>query len=107
MEKDSLHALAAKLHAELSEALRADPKSRESLGDMMRDINRLIDNPPAAPPAKAATPAAPAAAPPAAPPLDRSLPDRLEKIAVQFEAHHPTLAASARRLVDLLGEVGI
>src|SRR5258707_765978 len=26
---------------------------------------------------------------------------------VQFEAAHPTLAASARRLVDLLGEVGI
>jgi hypothetical protein len=26
---------------------------------------------------------------------------------VQFEADHPTLAASARRLIDLLGEVGI
>jgi hypothetical protein len=26
---------------------------------------------------------------------------------VQFEAEHPTLAASARRLVDLLNEVGI
>jgi len=36
-----------------------------------------------------------------------SLPDRLERVAVQFEADHPTLAASARRLVDLLGEVGI
>jgi hypothetical protein len=36
-----------------------------------------------------------------------SLPDRLERVAVQFEANHPTLAASARRLVDLLGEVGI
>jgi hypothetical protein len=31
----------------------------------------------------------------------------LERIAVQFEVDHPTLAASARRLVDLLGEVGI
>jgi hypothetical protein len=28
-------------------------------------------------------------------------------VAVQFEAEHPTLAASARRLVDLLNEVGI
>jgi hypothetical protein len=36
-----------------------------------------------------------------------SLPDRLEKIAVQFEADHPTLAASSRRLVDLLGKVGL
>jgi hypothetical protein len=94
MEKDSLHALAAKLHAELSDALRADPKSRESLSEMMRDINRLIDKPAALP---ASSPGA----------TDRSLPDRLEKIAVQFEANHPTLAASARRLVDLLGEVGI
>ena len=57
---------------------------------MMQDINRLIDKP-------AATPGA----------AHGSLPDRLERIAVQFEADHPTLAASARRLVDLLGEVGI
>jgi Domain of unknown function (DUF4404) len=98
MEKDSLHALAAKLHAELSDALRADPESQESLSEMMRDINRLIDKPAASPaPSPASSPGA----------TDRSLPDRLEKIAVQFEANHPTLAASARRLVDLLGEVGI
>ncbi len=90
MDKNSLRDLVAKLHAELSEALRADPKSRESLSDMMRDINRLIDKP------GHSTASA-----------HGSLPDRLERIAVQFEADHPTLAASARRLVDLLGEVGI
>ena len=56
----------------------------------MRDLNRLVDQP-------ADSPGAP----------QRSLPDRLERVAVQFEADHPTLAASARRLVDLLGEVGI
>jgi Domain of unknown function (DUF4404) len=100
MSNDSLHDLVTKLHAELSDALRADPKSRESLSEMMRDINRLIDNP------------ADAAAPPpgtvgAAGTAAGSLPDRLERVAVQFEAAHPTLAASARRLVDLLGEVGI
>ena len=90
MDKKSLHDLVAKLHAELSDALRADPASRESLGDMMRDINRLIDKP-------------------ADPPTSQhgSLARRLERVAVQFEADHPTLAASARRLVDLLGEVGI
>ena len=90
MDQNSLRELAAKLHEQLSEALRADPKSRERLSDMMQDINRLID--------------APAGAPS---PAQRSLPDRLERIAVQFEADHPTLAASARRLIDLLGEVGI
>ena len=90
MDKNSLHDLVAKLHAELTEALRADPASRETLSDMMRDVNRLIDK-------SADTPAL----------AHGSLPDRLERIAVQFEAAHPTLAASARRLVDLLGEVGI
>jgi hypothetical protein len=90
MDKNSLHDLVAQLHAEMSEALRADPKSRESLSDMMQDINRLIDKP-----------ANPVFSP------QGSLPDRLERVAVQFEADHPTLAASARRLVDLLSEVGI
>jgi hypothetical protein len=28
-------------------------------------------------------------------------------VAVQFEAEHPTLAASARRLIELLNEAGI
>jgi hypothetical protein len=44
---------------------------------------------------------------PAPQPADKSLPERLERVAVQFEAEHPTLAASARRLIDLLNEVGI
>jgi Domain of unknown function (DUF4404) len=90
MDKDSLRDLVSKLHAEMSDALRADPESREHLSGMMQDINRLIDKPAAAPA-----------------PAQDSLPDRLEKMAIQFEADHPTLAASARRLVDLLGEVGI
>ena len=90
MDKESLRDLVSKLHAEMADALRADPKSREHLSEMMQDINRLIDKP-------AASPASP----------HGSLPDRLERIAIQFEADHPTLAASARRLVDLLSEVGI
>jgi hypothetical protein len=90
MDKTSLREHLAKLHAELADAHQTDPKYRESLTEMMQDINRLID--------KAGDSTASS---------DRSLPDRLERIAVQFEADHPTLAASARRLVDLLGEVGI
>lgn len=90
MDVNSLRDLVAKLHVEMTNALRDDPKSRESLSDMLQDINRLIDKP--------------ADSPAAAP---GSLPDRLERIAVQFEANHPTLAASARRLIDLLSEVGI
>jgi hypothetical protein len=86
MNNDSLRELLAKVHAELTEALRQDPQSRDALSGMMQDINRLIDRPAESP---------------------GSLPERLERIAVQFEVDHPTLAASARRLIDLLGEVGI
>jgi uncharacterized protein DUF4404 len=92
MDKNSLRDHLAKLHEELADAHQADPKYRESLTEMMQDINRLIDKDTASTPL---------------PGKDASLPDRLERIAVQFEADHPTLAASARRLVDLLGEVGI
>jgi len=95
MDKDSLRDHLAKLHAELADAHQTDPQYRESLTQMMQDINRLIDK--SGDSASAAITSG----------KDTSLPDRLERIAVQFEADHPTLAASARRLVDLLGEVGI
>ena len=36
MDKDSLRDLVAKLHGELTEALREDPKSSDSLRDMMK-----------------------------------------------------------------------
>jgi Domain of unknown function (DUF4404) len=89
MDTNSFRDHLAKLHAELTEAHRSDPKDPESLSKMMQDIHGLMDK-------AESTPAA-----------DKSLSDRLESMAVQFEADHPTLAASARRLVDLLGEVGI
>lgn len=89
MDTNSLREHLAKLQAELTEAHRTDTKYGESLSKMMQDINALIDKSESAPAA------------------DKSLSDRLERMAVQFEAGHPTLAASARRLVDLLGEVGI
>jgi hypothetical protein len=61
----------------------------------MEEIKRLMEQS-----ADASAASVPAAAP-------RSLADRLEKVAVQFEADHPTLAASSRRLVDLLGKAGL
>jgi Domain of unknown function (DUF4404) len=87
MDQESLRRQFAKLHAELDTAHRNNPAARESLGDILPDIKRMADQPQTD--------------------GDASLPDRLEKIAVQFEADHPTLAASARRLIDLLGEAGI
>jgi hypothetical protein len=90
MDKNSLRDLLGKLHAESSDARRVDPKSTESLDQLMLDIHGRIDE-------SAAAESSPA----------ESLSDRLEGVAVQFEADHPTLAASARRLIDLLAEVGI
>jgi len=80
----------AKLHAELSNAHGDDPATRQALGEILPDIKRMLERQGAD-----------------VLPADTSLPDRLERIAVQFEAQHPTLAASARRLIDLLAEVGI
>ena len=96
MDQDTLRERLAKLHAELADAHRADPQARQALGEILPDLKRMVDRHSGADPSGAD--ASPAAA---------SLPDRLERVAVEFEAMHPTLAASARRLIDLLAEVGI
>ncbi len=90
MDPEALNEQIRKLHEELANVQRLEPRSSQLLGEIMMDIKRLTDAPLVAPaPVEAAT-----------------LPDRLEEIAVQFEADHPTLAASSRRLVDLLGKAG-
>ena len=87
MDKDSLRERLAKLHAELSDAHREDPETRRPLAEILPDLKRLAEGPLAA--------------------KDDSLAQRLERVAVQFEAKHPALAGSVRRIVDLLAEVGI
>ena len=90
MDQNTLRERLAKLHAELSNAHGDDPATRQALEEILPDIKRMVERQGAD-----------------TLPPDRSLPDRLERVAVQFEALHPTLAASARRLIDLLAEVGI
>jgi hypothetical protein len=91
MDKNTLRERLAKLHAELSDAHRSDPEAHRPLGEILPDIKRLTEQPETLGLGKA----------------DSSLPQRLERVAVQFEAEHPALAGSVRRIVDLLGEVGI
>ncbi|HEY2782641.1 MAG TPA: DUF4404 family protein [Steroidobacteraceae bacterium] len=91
MDQKTLRERLAKLHAELDNAHRENPATRQSLGEILPDVKRMVDQPSGAVTESSA----------------KSLPDRLERVAVQFEAEHPTLAASARRLIDLLSEVGI
>ena len=88
MDNDSLRERLAKLHAELSDVHRENPETHRSLAEILPDIKRLAEEP-------------------AGTSKDASLPRRLEQVAVQFEADHPALAGSVRRIVDLLGDVGI
>jgi hypothetical protein len=80
MDKEALREHLAKLHAELAGSGPVDPETRALLDDVLRDITRLTADPPA---------------------------QRLERVAVQFEADHPAIAANVRRLVELLGRAGV
>lgn len=91
MDANQLREQLAKLHDELADARHVDPQDRELLGQIMGDIRRLLERP------AAAADVSPFA----------SLADRLERVGVQFEVDHPSLAASIRRFVDLLGKVGL
>lgn len=91
MDKNSLRERLARLHAELSDAHRGDPETHRPLGEVLPEIKRLTEQPESIGAAAS----------------DATLRQRLERIAVQFEAGHPALAGSLRRIVDLLGEVGI
>ena len=85
MERETVRARLAQIHDELSKAHAAAPETREQLDSVLPDVKRLTEGGS----------------------QDESLKERLERVAVRFEANHPTVAGSVRRLVDLLGEVGI
>lgn len=91
MDEKTLRERLAKLHAELANAHQENPATRQSLGDILPHVKRMVDEPAGAADSS----------------IDKTLPDRLEQVAVQFEAEYPRLAASARQLIDLLSEVGI
>ncbi|HTV98536.1 MAG TPA: DUF4404 family protein [Steroidobacteraceae bacterium] len=86
MDPDDLRDHLSKLHEELHKVSPADPQTDQVRGEMLEDVKRLLEAPRE---------------------VDDSLADRLERAAVQFEANHPTLAASSRRLIDLLGKAGM
>jgi hypothetical protein len=77
------------LHVELGRTTSVDRDSRELLITLLGDISRLLD------------PSQPN------PTDERSLTARLDAVAVQFEAEHPTLGTAIRRVVDTLAKAGI
>ena len=90
MDPDTLRGHLTTLHEELRGTHQIDPRSSALLTEVLKDIQRIL----AAEGQDARTGGVP-------------LEDRLEKVAVQFEADHPGLAASSSRLIDLLGKVGL
>jgi uncharacterized membrane protein YccC len=86
MDPENLRDHLTKLHEELHSARPADPHTNQLRGEVLEEVKRLMETPGE---------------------VDESLADRLERAAVQFEANHPTLAASSRRLIDLLGKAGM
>ena len=77
------------LHTELARTTKIDRESRDLLVTVLNDISRVLD-------------------PSQANPSDeRSLTERLDEVAVQFEAEHPTLGTAIRRVVDTLAKAGI
>ena len=84
-DRESLQTLLGKVHQRLNEVGSVDTGSREMLTQVMRDIEKALGQ---GGRTEANT-------------------SRLESLAVRFEADHPDLAASLRRLVNLLSEVGI
>jgi hypothetical protein len=100
-DRESLQVLLARVHERLNEAGSVDSGSRELLSQLMRDIERALQQgSPSTGNAASGSSSAVAAAAEAHTP-------RLEALAVQFEADHPSLSAALNRLVDLLGKAGI
>ncbi|HEX4025731.1 MAG TPA: DUF4404 family protein [Steroidobacteraceae bacterium] len=96
--RDQLRQSLTQLHAQLSATPRVDATARRLLREVLSDIERLLgasgDGRNEAGVAAAAGGAV-------------SAPQRLEALAVEFEARHPALSGALRQFVDLLGRAGL
>lgn len=86
MDPENLRDQLSKLHEELHSARPEDPHTDRLRSEVLEEVRRALQ---------------------AQGKVDESFAERLERAAVQFEANHPTLAASSRRLIDLLGKAGM
>ena len=84
------------LHGELARTTSVDSDSQKLLVTLLDDISRLL-----------ATRPGPATANAAGDAEEPSMTERLDELAVQFEAEHPSLGAAIRRVVDTLAKAGI
>ena len=85
----TLHQRLEALHSELAGTTAIDAGSRQALIALLGDITRLLDK------------SAPAS------PDEQPVGERLEVLALGFEAKHPALGTAIRQVVDALGKAGI
>lgn len=90
--RSELHERLAALHMQLEQTQSVDPQSRELLLALMADIARLLGGPDTAGEQAGE---------------EEGVTQRLDELAVQFEAEHPSLGTAIRQLVDTLGKAGI
>ena len=86
MSQSDLRNLLTQLHARLEDVSSLDDEDRRLLTTVLADIDQALAKGASARPAGGAG---------------------LESLAVKFEAEHPQLAETLRRLVDSLGKAGI
>jgi hypothetical protein len=86
VKENDLRNLLTQLHARLAGAPSLDEEDRRLLVTVLGDIEQALAKRPAA-----------------SPPGDRGL----ESLALKFEADHPALAETLRRLADTLAKAGI
>jgi hypothetical protein len=89
MDKELRERLAS-LHTELARTSAVDPQVRELLVTLLGDITRLLG------PALTTNVEE-----------QRSLTQRLDELAVEFEAEHPALGAALRQVLDTLAKAGV
>jgi hypothetical protein len=86
MNDSELRSLLTQLHARLGNASSLDEEDRRLLVTVLADIEQLLARSPTAPPADTSG---------------------IDSLAVKFEADHPALAETLRRVADTLGKAGI
>jgi hypothetical protein len=87
MNQEPLQRTLAALHQELGRASTLDVKTHQRMHEILTDAGKLGTVPGSA--------------------QSTLHPERLEELAVGFEASHPTLTVGLRQLIALLGEAGI
>ncbi len=84
-DPNQLQGALARLHSVLMRTPRVDEASKRALRELLGEVERLLGDVGAV--------------------AERR--SRLQALAVDFEAEHPSLAAGLREFVDLLGQAGL